>query len=159
MVYGRTLRPIGTRLGDHPSRPHVTMGLVQPTRGSKGTSNPPLASELHPCLALLPMAVAWPPTLLPAPVVSYTTFSPLPKAHSSGGRFLWSCARVSPPGSYPASCSLERGLSSCCRCNPRSPGRPTNQSYHNAPTLRRQFPQWYCSIQPMYAIPCTLTLY
>jgi hypothetical protein len=79
MVYRKTLLPIDTRLGDHLSRPHVTMGLVQPTQGSRGTSSPPLASELHPCLALLPMAVAWPPTLLPAPVVSYTTFSPLPE--------------------------------------------------------------------------------
>ena len=29
-----------------------------------------------PCLTLLRMGVAWPPALLPAPVVSYTTFSP-----------------------------------------------------------------------------------
>jgi len=123
------------------------VGLMQPTRGSRRMSNPPLASELHPCLALLPMAVTWPPTLLPAPVVSYTTFSPLPITRAStclaacglGGRFLWSCARVPPPGSYPASCSLERGLSSSCIRNSRSPGRPNNQSYHTAPASRRQF--------------------
>ncbi len=92
-VYRNTLLPIGTHLGDHPSRPHVTMGLVQPTRGSKGTSNPPLASELHPCLALLPMADTWPPTLLPAPVVSYTTFSPLP---GSEPQVLGTCDPVAP---------------------------------------------------------------
>ncbi len=41
----------------------------------------PLAhkSGLCLCLALLLVGVAWPPTLLPAPVVSYTTFSPLPQ--------------------------------------------------------------------------------
>jgi len=51
---------------------------LRPTRGSRRTSSPPPANELCPCLALLPMRVAWPPALLPAPVVSYTTFSPLP---------------------------------------------------------------------------------
>ena len=33
--------------------------------------------ELYLCLTLLRMGVAWPPILLPAPVVSYTAFSPL----------------------------------------------------------------------------------
>ena len=33
---------------------------------------------LRSCLALLRVGVAWPPALLPAPVVSYTTVSPLP---------------------------------------------------------------------------------
>jgi len=37
------------------------------------------------CLALLPAGVAWPPTLLPTPVVSYTTFSLSPE----GYLFLW----------------------------------------------------------------------
>ena len=92
-VYRSTLLPIGTRLGDHLSRPHVTVGLMQPTQGSKGTSNPPLASELHPCLALLLMAVAWPPALLPAPVVSYTTFSPLPGPEP---QVLGTCDPVAP---------------------------------------------------------------
>ena len=32
------------------------------------------------CLALLPVGFAWPQTLLPAPVVSYTTVSPSPIA-------------------------------------------------------------------------------
>lgn len=31
---------------------------------------------------------------------------------AEGGRFLWPCPRVSPSGCCPASCSLERGLSS-----------------------------------------------
>jgi hypothetical protein len=39
-----------------------------------------------PCLALLPAGVAWPPALLQTPVVSYTTFSPLPPAHPPKGR-------------------------------------------------------------------------
>ena len=36
------------------------------------------AASDHPCLALLREGVTWPPALLQAPVVSYTTFSPLP---------------------------------------------------------------------------------
>jgi len=43
-------------------------------------------------------------------VVSYTTFSPL--LENTSGPFLWSFPRVTPPGCYPASCSMERGLSS-----------------------------------------------
>lgn len=58
--------------------PHVTVGFVQPTRSLKGTSRPPLASEFRSYLALLPMAVTWPSTLLPTPVGSYPAFSPLP---------------------------------------------------------------------------------
>jgi len=46
------------------------------------------AGGLCPCLALLPAGVAWPPALLPAPVVSYTTFSPLPLPAAPSGRGL-----------------------------------------------------------------------
>jgi hypothetical protein len=75
---GRSLPPIRTAWAIIYLGPHVAVGLKQPTRSSRGTSSPPLASELRSCLALLPMAVAWPPTLLSAPVGSYSTFSPLP---------------------------------------------------------------------------------
>jgi len=67
------------------------------------TSNLQPASGRCPCLALLPMGVAWPQALLPAPVVSYTTFSTLPVSHSPevsapfGGLFLWP-----DPAGYPA---------------------------------------------------------
>ncbi len=71
------------------------------------------------------MGVAWLPILLPTPVVSYTTFSPLPGGRRHpGGRFLWSFPRVSPPGSYPAPCSVERGLSSEGLSLLRLPSRP-----------------------------------
>jgi hypothetical protein len=43
-----------------------------------GEPPPTRRDELHPCLALLRIGVAWPPSLLRTPVVSYTTFSPLP---------------------------------------------------------------------------------
>ncbi len=79
-----------------------------------------------PCLTLLRMGVAWPPALLPAPVVSYTTFSPsLPRG---SGFFLWPyqqlrlTARHS--GCYPASCPVECGLSSISRRRPRSSDQP-----------------------------------
>jgi hypothetical protein len=73
------------------------------------------------------MGVTWPRLLPNAPVVSYTTVSPLPDSLSFerkiGGMFLWpdpagnrSAAillLIAPhPGHYPASCSLECGLSS-----------------------------------------------
>jgi len=58
------------------------------------------------------MGVARPRTLLSAPVVSYTTISPLlPKERfvsvARSGRSLR-------PGRYPASCFMECGLSSPC---------------------------------------------
>ena len=59
------------RLCDHLSWPDVTAWLVQPTRGLTG-------GHPSPCLALHRVGVAWPSALLPAPVVSYTTFSPWP---------------------------------------------------------------------------------
>jgi len=40
-------------------------------------------------LTLLLAGVAWPRTLLPAPVVFYTTFSPLLPQHGGSGLFLW----------------------------------------------------------------------
>ncbi len=43
---------------------------------SPGDEQPPRCL----CLALLLAGVAWPPTLLRTPVVSYTTFSPSPRA-------------------------------------------------------------------------------
>ena len=122
-----------------------------------GPASPPGSSGLpgarteraapRPCLALLRMGVAWPAPLLVPPVVSYTTFSPLllaslgarrrsdrraAVASARSGLFLWPCPRLSPPGSYPAPCPVERGLSSDCpsRGGPRSPGRPTGQSHH-----------------------------
>jgi hypothetical protein len=62
------------------------MGLVQPTRNSRATSSPPSTNGLRSCLALLPVGVTWPPALLSAPVVSYTTFSPLPELPGVEGK-------------------------------------------------------------------------
>jgi hypothetical protein len=42
-----------------------------------GEQPPAVRRRLRPCLALLPAGVTWPRTLLRAPVVFYTTFSPL----------------------------------------------------------------------------------
>ena len=87
------------------------------------------------------MGVAWPPALLSAPVVSYTTFSPLPdrsETDQSDGRFLWPFPRVAPPGCYPAPCSVERGLSSDGFRRPRSPGQPSCRLHHTFPRYSRQ---------------------
>ncbi|MEY2818025.1 MAG: hypothetical protein RL275_1488 [Chloroflexota bacterium] len=54
-------------------------GLTQPTggKGAYGDEQSPIVHRRNrPCLALLPAGVTWPRTLLRAPVVSYTTFSP-----------------------------------------------------------------------------------
>ena len=88
------------------STPRCSLPGIQ----GKRAASPP--EGVHPCLALLPMGVAWPQALLPAPVVSYTTISPLlPKERyvsvARSGRSLR-------PGRYPAPCSVECGLSSPC---------------------------------------------
>jgi len=85
------------------------------------------------CLALLPAGVAWPPTLLRTPVVSYTTFSPSPPDPSpegeGGGGQSVSVAlsgRLPRPGFSPAPCPMECGLSSTPRrsSGPRPSGQP-----------------------------------
>ncbi len=53
--------------------------------GITGDELSPPADRLYPCLALLRKGVAWPPVLLLAPVVSYTTFSPSPTPDCSRG--------------------------------------------------------------------------
>ena len=60
------------------------------TTGRRAASPPPFGGG-RPCLALLPEGVAWLPTLLWTPVVSYTAFSSLPVESSSqpGGMSLW----------------------------------------------------------------------
>ena len=62
-------------------------------------------------------------------VVSYTTVSPLPVPSRGHRRSVLCCAfrRVAPPGSYPAPCPVESGLSSVSR--PRSPGGLTTSFY------------------------------
>ena len=99
------------------------------------------------CLTLLPMGVAWPRRLPSAPVVSYTTFSPLrPECSRSRvrGLSLWSYPRVTPPGCYPASHPMESGLSSPCGCS-APPGRdhPANsgsrRSVYPYPTAKARY--------------------
>jgi hypothetical protein len=68
---------------------------VRPTRETG--DEPPLcvsSAEGTPlaCLALLPLGVAWPQALPPAPVSSYLTFSPSPCAEGMGCLFLWPCS-------------------------------------------------------------------
>jgi len=79
-----------------------------------GEQPPAVRRRLRPCLALLPAGVTWPRTLLRAPVVFYTTFSPSPtppqpspklgRVQGGGGcLFLWPfpvgsrLSAVSPP--------------------------------------------------------------
>ncbi len=82
------------RLSGHLSGLHVSTQLLQPTRDFNPITGAVRRAVSGPCLALLPLGVAWPPSLLGTPVVSYTTFSPLPE---SGGMSLWP-----DPAGYPA---------------------------------------------------------
>jgi hypothetical protein len=93
--------------------------------GKRATSR--LYTRLRPCLALLPIGVAWPPALLRAPVVSYTEpakwllkktalaafppFHPYP-AETRRTVSVALSSRSPHSGYYPASCSMECGLSS-----------------------------------------------
>jgi len=96
---------------------------VQPTRDLIGTSS---STSL---LGLAPGGGYPDAHITAAPVVSYTTISPLP-----GSQQVWSWRYVSvarsrrllPSGCYPAPCSMECGLSStlCRSSGQRQPGRP-----------------------------------
>src|SRR3954469_1486196 len=56
----------------------------------QSTRNSTRRAASHPCLTLLPAGVTRPSALLQTPVVSYTTFSRLPKASLlSALYFLW----------------------------------------------------------------------
>ncbi len=115
----------------------------------EGNGSFPDPVDLPSCLALLPAGVAWPPRLPGAPVVSYTTFSPLPGLATCGGLFLWPCPRVASPGYYPALHPLESGLSSPRpRIAPRSattgPTQAQLQIYYDLP-----FRQWAASVHRM----------
>ena len=69
---------------DHLSRPAVTGRLMQPTRGSKENEQLPVPRKgLSPLLGLAPTGGCLAAALLPTPVVSYTTFSPLPQLQPS----------------------------------------------------------------------------
>jgi len=77
----------------------------------------------RPCLALLPVGFASASRSPGPPVVSYTTFSPLPHIRVRRSVFCGTFRRVAPPGCYPAPCSVELGLSSGSRA---ARGRPAN---------------------------------
>ena len=126
----------------------ISLGPTLPSSSSslpgaqRGRAVPCPQSGRRSCLALLPVGVAWPGPLLGPPVVSYTTFSPSPLAFAGGGRFLWPCPRVSPPGRCPAPCPVERGLSSggpSTKLRAPTVARPTClPSHHSRPPGRRQ---------------------
>ena len=112
---------------------------MQPTRDWRppgggctyGDEQPPaVRRRLRPCLALLPAGVTWPRTLLRAPVVFYTTFSPLPPSCGAAVCFcgpfrqVHASRRFPRPGCYPTPCSMECGLSSTPTTQDRD--RPTD---------------------------------
>ena len=118
-----------------------------------GEPPPAVRRRLRPCLALLPAGVTWPRTLLRAPVVFYTTFSPsppppctLPQIRGGPGkgpavcfcgpfRQVHASRRFPRPGCYPTPCPLECGLSS----TPTTQGRDRLtdlRSFHHTRIMR-----------------------
>jgi len=97
-------------------------GSLHQRRSTWGDEQPPIVLRRNrPFLVLLPAGVTWPPTLLQAPVVPYTTFSPLQPHPLRVGMRSVSVAlirqvnalrRFPRPGCYPTPCSMECGLSS-----------------------------------------------
>ncbi len=126
-----------------------TRDWLPPGGGSAcGDEQPPaVRRRLRPCLALLPAGVTWPRALLRAPVVFYTTFSPLPPppclpqipgiwgrgqeraavCFCGPFRQVHASQRFPRPGCYPTPRSMECGLSST----------PTTQGRDRPTDLRR----------------------
>jgi len=113
------------------------------------TTNNPISEQqsrlYRPCLVLLLMGVVWPHILLHAPVVSYTTFSPLPglqisdfnhkmlidlffetwDLQSLGGLFLWPYPAGCPtPGVTRHHAPWSADFPQLCQAKLRSPDQP-----------------------------------
>ena len=128
---------------DHLSGLQVSLQLKQPTRNSTRTSRSrPIANnEICPCLALLLVGVAWPPTLLLTPVVSYNVIAEQSRTNSTSelahlctltrlNKFSWAVCfcgpvrQVSPP----------RVLPDTMPCGVRTFLSPTNWAAATRPT-------------------------
>ena len=93
----------------------------------RGRAAPWIPKDRRPCLALLPAGVAWPRPLLAAPVVSYTTVSPLPRL-APGRSVSVALSAGRPARGLPGAvlCGARTFLSRPNR--PRSPDQPTAAS-------------------------------
>jgi hypothetical protein len=106
--------------------PHISCSLPEAANLAVQVTSSHLPWD-YLCLTLLQAGVTWPQALLPAPVVSYTTFSPLPypspllnpldlgEAKKGRSVSVALSVRLPRPGGYPAPCSSECGLSSMAR--------------------------------------------
>jgi hypothetical protein len=98
----------------------------------------PAESETSSLLGLAPDGGCLAAALLRTPVVSYTTISPLPRL----ARRYVSVARsgrLPHPGCYPASCSMECGLSSASQMRNRDHPTSLRNSHHTCIDPFRQF--------------------
>ena len=118
--------------------------LRQPRAANPGASD----EQPAPCLALLRTGVTWPQRLPAAPVSFYLTFSPspphpLPLLSERGWGEGWHCVSVARsvrlplPGSYPAPCSVECGLSSSIQRMPATIRPAWGISSYHKKTLPR----------------------
>jgi len=88
----------------HLSGPSVTLGLVRPTRASSG------AGHTSALFGLAPGGVCRAPSVTLGAVVSYTTFSPLPRRRRGG---IFSVALSVEEGSLPPPPRFSRGTLPC----------------------------------------------
>ena len=124
-----TAKP-GSVVDNHSSRPCVTAGLKQHTRGRvEPTHGPPI----WPCSE---WGLPCPATLSPRAVGSYPTVSPSPRASCDAVRLSALCCtfrRLAAPRRYLALCSVEPGLSSPRLPAPRlswpTPPRSLSQTF------------------------------
>ncbi len=125
---------MGIPCGTASRRTTISLGCASPrsssslpgARGKRAASRPP-EGRLHPCLTLLRMGVTWPRHYCRR---RWSLTPPFQPYRFPGGMFLWPdpagspLARFPRSGCYPASCSVECGLSSIPLA--RNRGRPTN---------------------------------
>lgn len=119
--------------GDHPSRPRIAPRLERPTRMLGRAALDRILSGLAPDGVYHATHVA------ARPVVSCTTFSPLPAANGGRSVFCGTGLRVSPSGRYPPSCPAEPGLSSG-RSRRHAITRPTRPAANSTRRLARDGP-------------------
>ena len=124
---------------DHFSGTDVTAGLERPTRDSMGRATP------RPLFGLAPGGVCRATSVAGRPVRSYRTVSPLPVPPRGGHRRSALCCtfhRLAAPGSYPAPCPAELGLSSgdASGRSPRPPAILTHVLETQVPRCRKVGP-------------------
>ncbi len=110
-----------------------------PGRIDKTSRLVPVKDRTPPCLTLLPVRFAWPKTLLPPPVVSYTTVSPSPPVPKHPGQCTSLLHLLSGRPARPLAGTVPYGVRTFLEAEtaPRSPNQP-DKLYPNIGLMGRQ---------------------